>query len=135
MNYKKDLGILIMRVGLGLSFMIHGWPKIAGGQEKWEELGGAMANIGIPFFPIFWGFMAAISEFFGGLFLVVGVLHIPSLIALFLTMIIAMVYHIQADHTYSRISHPLELAVVFSALLFTGTGRFSLKFMLNKKDN
>ena len=35
---------------------------MAGGPERYEELGGAMANIGITFAPMFWGFMAAITE-------------------------------------------------------------------------
>ena len=31
----RDLGLLVMRVGLGLSFMAHGWPKLVGGPETW----------------------------------------------------------------------------------------------------
>ena len=133
MNHKKDLGLLIIRVGLGLSFMVHGWPKLAGGQQKWEQLGGAMANIGISFFPIFWGFMAAVVEFFGGLFLALGVFHLPSVLGLLFTMVIATVYHLKAGDPYPRISHPLELAIVFLGLFFTGPGKFSVKSILKNK--
>lgn len=30
----RDVGLLILRVGIGLMFMIHGFPKLFGGPEK-----------------------------------------------------------------------------------------------------
>ncbi len=129
---KKNLGLLILRVGLGLSFMMHGWPKLAGGQEKWEQLGGAMSTIGIAFFPIFWGFMAAATEFFGGLFLVLGILTFPSLLLLLFTMIIATIVHVSRGDSYSTISHALELAIVFLSMICLGSGKYTLKNIIKK---
>ncbi|MEZ4689878.1 MAG: DoxX family membrane protein [Ignavibacteria bacterium] len=60
----SDLGILIIRIGIGISFiLVHGLGKITGGPALWEKLGGAMSSFGINFLPTFWGFMAAFSEF------------------------------------------------------------------------
>ncbi|MEO6167163.1 MAG: DoxX family protein, partial [Chitinophagales bacterium] len=64
-----DLGLLIIRVGIGLLMMKHGWPKLTGGIEKWEKLGGNMDVIGIAFLPVFWGLCAALAETAGGLFM------------------------------------------------------------------
>ena len=58
----SNLGLLVLRVGIGVCFMIHGWPKIAGGPEQWTQLGGAVGNFGIPGPTVFWGFMAAFAE-------------------------------------------------------------------------
>jgi putative oxidoreductase len=39
-NYK-NLGLLIIRVGLGVMFIYHGYPKLMGGVKEWTELGGS----------------------------------------------------------------------------------------------
>ena len=77
-NQKIDLGLLIIRIGIGISFMIHGYPKLVGGVETWKELGEVMQMVGINFVPAFWGFMAAFAEFFGGLFLMLGLFFAPA---------------------------------------------------------
>jgi putative oxidoreductase len=60
----RDLGLLAMRIGLGASFMAHGYPKLAGGPAVWEKVGGAMGLLAVPGPPAFRGF-AALSEFGG----------------------------------------------------------------------
>jgi len=50
---NKDLGILIFRIGIGIAFMVHGYPKITGGVEKWTVLGEAVSHLGIHFYPAF----------------------------------------------------------------------------------
>ena len=39
----RDTGLLVLRVGIGVMFMVHGYPKLAGGAEKWAMLGGALS--------------------------------------------------------------------------------------------
>ena len=39
-NYK-NFGLLIIRVGLGIMFIYHGFPKLQGGVKTWEMLGHA----------------------------------------------------------------------------------------------
>ena len=131
---KRNLGLFLLRVGLGLSFMLHGWPKLAGGEEKWEQLGGAMSTVGVTFLPTFWGFMAAITEFFGGLLLVFGVLTLPTLVLLSFTMIVATAVHVSNGDPYSTTSHPLELVIVFLSMLCLGPGRYTLKNLVKKTE-
>ena len=66
LNKHRHIGLLVLRIGIGCMFILHGAPKLFGGAEKWTQIGMAMASLGIGFIPAFWGFMAAISEFFGG---------------------------------------------------------------------
>ncbi len=44
-----DEGLLFLRVGLGIMFVLHGWPKMFGGLKQWAGLGMAMGNLGIGF--------------------------------------------------------------------------------------
>lgn len=126
-----DEGLLILRIGLGVMFMVHGWPKISGGPEKWLALGEAMNHLGISFAPAFWGFMAAFAEFFGGLLLLVGLLARPATFLLAFTMLVATVMHLKSGHDFvPKVSYPLELMIVFLGLLLLGPGRISLDHKL-----
>ena len=126
MDKFRDHGLLLLRVGIGASFMAHGWPKLAGGAAKWEKLGGAMKHLGIDFAPTFWGFMAAVSEFFGGLLLAAGVAWLPALAMLAGTMAVASTMHIQKGDGFTGASHALESLVLFVSLAVIGPGRFTI---------
>jgi putative oxidoreductase len=122
----RDHGLLLLRVGIGASFMAHGWPKLAGGAAKWEKLGGAMKHLGIDFAPTFWGFMAAVSEFFGGLMLAAGVAWLPALAMLAGTMAVASAMHLKKGDSFTEASHALEALVLFVSLALIGPGRFTI---------
>ena len=50
MDRYRDVGLLILRLGFGLSFFwYHGYPKLAGVPETWERIGDAVATFGITF--------------------------------------------------------------------------------------
>ncbi len=128
-----NVGLLILRMGLGIMFIFHGYPKMFGGPEMWTEVGSAMQYLGIDFAPMFFGFMAGVTEFFGGIFLLLGVFFTPSVVALFLVMIIATAKHIGAADDFTQYSHSIELAIVFLSLSLIGPGAFSLDSKLKDK--
>lgn len=123
----RDAGLLMLRIGLGIMFCLHGLPKLAGGTKLWTALGKNMAHLGIDFFPVFWGFLAAATEGIGGILLVLGFCYRPVCLLLTFTMVIASLklHHDKADFQ-SAASRPIELAIVFIGLAFIGPGRFSI---------
>lgn len=133
MHYKSlHIGLLILRIGLGILFLIHGVPKLIGGIEKWTGLGKVMANFGINFTPAFWGFMAAFSESFGAIALITGFFFRPAAFLLTITMLVAASMHyFNGDPYIPNISYPLELLVVFVALLVAGPGNFTINEIFN----
>jgi putative oxidoreductase len=66
---------LLVRLFLGVGLIIHGYPKVKGG---WRQAGQWMKSMGIPASA---AVFATITEFFGGLFLVVGLI-VPVVAAL-----------------------------------------------------
>ncbi len=81
MRKDKNLlqaGLLLLRVGIGVSIFFHGLPKMTGGPETWTAIGGTMSNLGINFAPAFWGFMAAFAETIGGDFVYPGTVFPPG---------------------------------------------------------
>lgn len=132
----KDIGLLILRIGIGISFIfVHGLPKMMGGPQQWEKLGGSMTNLGITFAPLFWGFMAAITEFGGGLLLLVGLFTRSTSVFLAFTMLVAAMRHLTAMDPWGRVFHPIEIMVVFIALIFLGAGKYSIDAMIARKKN
>ena len=122
----RDQGLLFLRVGLGIMFVMHGLPKMLGGPDQWAGLGMAMGNLGVGFAPAFWGFMAAFAELIGGVCLILGFMMRPACGLLFITMLVAAVFHIKKGDGIMGASHAIELGIVFLSLIVIGPGKYSL---------
>ena len=118
----RDFGLLILRVGLGVAFMIHGFPKLMGGPDRWSGLG---SSVGLPM-PVVFGFLAAVSETVGGLLLVLGLGFRVACILLAGTMVGALTYHLKDGDGFDEYAHALESLIVFVALIFIGPGKYSI---------
>lgn len=133
-----DLGLLILRIGIGLSMaLFHGFGKISGGVEAWAKIGSNMSLLGITLWPAFFGFMAAFAEFVGSILIVLGFGFRSACTLLAITMFVASYKHLSmppdaAGAGWKGASHALEFLTVYVALFFTGPGKFALdeKFQL-----
>lgn len=130
-----NLGLLILRIGIGIMFLLHGFPKLMGGLQTWEFLGSQMSVVGINFAPVFWGFMAAISESLAGLLLILGLFTRPAAFLMLFTMLIATLMHLTNGDGLKGASHAIELGIVFLAVILTGAGRFSLDHLIFAQRN
>jgi len=126
LNKYREGALLFLRIGLGIMFIIHGAPKMLGGPDRWASLGKSISYMGIYGYPTFWGFMAAFSECFGGIFLILGVFFRPACILLTLTMIVATTMLFRTEKKFLTYSRPLELAIVFASLVVIGPGKYSI---------
>ncbi len=122
------LGLLIVRVIFGLGIMQHGWGKI---QQPFTWMG---PDAGVP------GFlqaMAALSEFGGGIALILGLLTPLAMLGLACTMLTAIfMVHVKAGDPFVARGggRSYELAALYLGvallMIFTGAGRFSLDAMI-----
>lgn len=126
-----DLGLLIIRVAIGGAMIAYGVPKFMSGGEYLTKVGESMGYLGIHFAPLFWGFLAALSEVMGGFMILAGFLFRPAAAALAFTMIVAtmtQMHNMTADQTFTTTAlHPLSYAGVFLGLLFAGPGKWSIQ--------
>ncbi len=125
----RDLGLLILRLGLGLGFLFfHGWAKLTGGPELWAQVGGAVSYLGIGFWHPFFGLLAALSESVGGLLIALGLFFRPACALLSGTMLVAVVMHVSTGK--GTPAHAFKNAWVLIGLILIGPGRYSLDAML-----
>lgn len=133
LDKHRELGILLLRLGIGLMFVYHGWPKISGGPEVWLKLGSAMKFVGIGFAPVFWGFMAAVTEFFGGILIALGFLTRPAAIMLAFNMTIAVILKFSTGAGLGGASQAIEVGIVFLSLILMGPGKYSVDARCQKR--
>lgn len=127
MDKHRDLGLLILRVGMGAMFVSHGLPKLLGGVARWESLGRAMQHLGIDFAPVFWGFMAGFAETVGGIALAAGLAFRPACALLTFTMLVAVTKHFAQGDDFARASHAIEAGILFVSLFLIGPGAWRLR--------
>lgn len=84
---RRELGLAILRVAVGVVFLSHGAPKLVGGVGG---LAGMLDGFGFPA-PYAWAWFVAGLEFFGGILLLVGLLVTPVSLLLAVEMAVGMV--------------------------------------------
>lgn len=123
----NSTALLLMRVGVGIMMVMHGYPKLLAGPERWTKLGGNLSHWGVKVYPEIFGFMASASECIGGALVVIGFLFRPSCFFILCTMIVAAMSHFYKDgQGLMDASEAIELAFVFLGLFILGPGRYSI---------
>ena len=122
----SNFGLLVMRVGLGIAFILHGLGKFQGGSETLTMVGSAMGNLGITKGHYVFGLIAASGELLGGLLVLLGAYFRPACLLLVWILAVALLMHFSRGDAFLVYSHPLELLFVFVGLLFVGPGRLSI---------
>jgi putative oxidoreductase len=120
-------GLVIIRLALGAILIYHGYDKLVGGVSSWEQVGGmGMGAVGLAnLYPVVWGFLAMVAEFFGGIATVLGVLFRPFQFLILVTLVLASAFVVQ-NRGWMDARLPMVLAAVSLGLLFTGAGRYAL---------
>jgi putative oxidoreductase len=127
---QLNLGLLVLRLGIGAAFIAHGYPKLRGGSALWERVGGAVGELGIDFGHQAFGLAAALAETGGGVLLILGLFTRLASVAMLGTMVVAVTGHLAGGEGFKGASHALEAGIVFLSLLIMGAGRFSLDHKL-----
>ncbi len=128
---------LALRIPVSIIFMAHGAQKLFGwfGGYGLEGTGGWMESIGLaPGFLM--ALLAGSAEFFGGLFILLGLLTRPAAMVLAFTMIVAIFsVHFANGLFISNSGYEFGLALLAASvsLSLSGAGKFAADNVLVKK--
>ncbi len=116
-----EFGAVLLRIWLGAMMITHGYGKVLGDSSKFMA---GVESMGFPF-PTFFAWAAALSEFAGGIFLVLGLFtRFWSLMALATMAVAAFIGH--ADDPFGRKELALTYLVLSAVVFLLGPGRASL---------
>ncbi len=120
---------LLLRAVIGIIFVVHGYPKLFGGMEKFTST--VTNNLGLPWYM---AYVAALSEFAGGILLILGLF--TRWAALFISGV--MVVAITRVHWHQGLvkgfEFPLSLLAGAVTLVILGGGWLSVDRTIIKKE-
>ena len=132
-------GLVFLRLGVGLIFFIHGIGKlfnVGPAALGMSNVAGYLGTLSVPI-PVFFAWVVAIVETFGGLFIILGLLTRLSALLIAVDMIVAiLLQHLSKGFLAQNggFEFPLMLLLGAIALLFSGSGKkLSLERKLFKK--
>lgn len=120
-----DFGLLLLRVSLGVLFIIYAAPVLMGGPNAWAHSGMGVKSIGIHSHFQIWGFLAALLGCLGGVLVIFGLFFRPGILIL---LLLATAHAIGVKHGSGfRTALPsIEVCFVLAGILFVGPGKYSV---------
>jgi putative oxidoreductase len=122
LNALQPVGLLALRIALGIIFFSHGYPKVA---HLGSGLQGFFIQHGLPGYFVY---ISGVLEVFGGVLLVLGLFTRVAALALAIEMVVA-IWKVHSGHGYLAVHEyefPLALAMACFALATVGAGLLSL---------
>jgi putative oxidoreductase len=122
LNALQPLGLLVLRVSLGIIFFSHGYPKLA---HSGAAMQGFFVQHGLPGYFVY---VAGVLEVFGGILLVLGLFTRGAALLLAIEMGVAIWKVHSANGIYVVHDYEFPLAVLAGsfALATVGAGLASL---------
>ncbi len=118
----RESGLLLMRVGLGVMFIILTGPVLLAGAARWASFGSAIRHLGLASHLQLWGFLGALAGCVGGVLMIFGLLFRPGVL---LVLAITILHALNAGGPFRAKLAPIELTLVLIGLLFVGPGKYS----------
>jgi len=129
LNRLQPLGLLALRLALGIIFFAHGYPKVA---HLASGMQGFFVQHGLPGYFVY---ISGVLEVFGSLMLVLGLFARPAALLLAIEMGVA-IWKVHSSKGYFAVHEyefPLALAMACFALATVGAGTFSVDSVLFEK--
>ena len=127
-----DLALLILRVVVGVVFMMHGWQKIF--QYGFAGVTGAFGGMGVPL-PGITAPLVSVLELVGGILLILGAFT-PIVAALLAVNMLGAVLIVHLKNGFflpNGVEFALTLMAASLALALAGAGRHSVDGALGRR--
>jgi len=126
----RPLALLLLRCGLALVFLYHGYPKLFG---KTAVFVSAFEGLGLPGYSMY---IIGVIEVFGGVMLLLGLFTPVAALLLLLDMGGAMWKYNFNEGIYAVREYelPLVLGLAVLTLATTGAGPFSLDHLIFRRN-
>lgn len=120
----REAGLLLMRVALGVLFIILTGPMLLSGPARWGNFGSGIRSLGITSNFQFWGFVGALAGCTGGVLMIFGLLFRPGVLLVLAITLVHTVGALDSGSIRGNLA-AIELCVMLVGLLFVGPGKYS----------
>ena len=124
----RAYGITVLRVAIGLGLIYHGASKVFDSAAM-QGFAGYLGKLGFPA-PTFFAYCAKLSEFLGGIALVLGAFTRVAAVFVLITMFVA-VFIAHAGQPFPNREKALLYFFPVLTFLLTGPGPLSLDHWIN----
>jgi putative oxidoreductase len=130
-----DVAHLLLRIGVGIVFLIAGWGKMNGlythlfTDESWGFV-EFVSGLGFPF-PLLFAAIVALSEFIGAIMILSGFKQKYVLPFLMIIMLVA-IFMVKWSEGFSEYRIDFVLLLNLIAMYILGSGKYSVDAMMNK---
>lgn len=135
----NDLAMLILRLFVGIIFIVHGWPKLNPNSPMKGPAGfaGFLQQLGVPL-PIFFAWVVALLETVGAVLFILGlgtrILAVGFAIDMLVATLVAKIRFMKIGFVGQQATgweFDFLILGVSLALLITGSGALSLDGMMS----
>jgi putative oxidoreductase len=121
----REAGLLLVRISIGLLFILYTAPALIGGPKAWAHFGAGAGQFGLHSHLQLWGFLGSLLGCLGGALMIFGLFfRIGVLLVLVLAIGHALAVY---EGTGFRFALPsIEMCFVLAGLLFIGPGKYSV---------
>lgn len=117
---NTDLALLLVRLGVGLVFVAHGWQKLDG-------MEGTVAFFGSIGLSAFWAYLVAWVELIGGIAMLAGLYTNWAGLLLAIVMLVAITMLKFSKGFLGGYEFDLVLFLASLSIVFSGPGRYTLR--------
>lgn len=121
----RETGLLIMRVSLGVLFIILTGPVLLAGSSRWANFGSGVRNLGLHSHFQIWGFLGAALGCLGGALMIFGLFFRPGVLLVLAITLVHVLGAMQGGTLRGNIA-AVELGLILLGLLFVGPGKYSV---------
>lgn len=131
-----DVGLLVIRVAVGIVFMYHGGQKLFGlfDGPGISGFAGMLDKLGVPA-PTVSAVLAGLAEFVGGLAVLLGLFIRVSVVPMIFVMVVAVtkVHNKAFSLQHGGMEYALTLGLVLLGLGLTGAGLLSVDGLRSRR--
>jgi putative oxidoreductase len=121
----REAGLLLIRISIGLLFILYTAPALIGGPAAWAHFGAGARHWGWHSNFQLWGFLGSLLGCLGGVLMIFGLFF---RIGVLLVLVLAIGHAIAVGKgTGFRTALPsIEMCFVLAGILFVGPGKYSV---------
>lgn len=121
----REAGLLLIRVSIGILFILYTAPVLIGGPKAWANFGAGAGQFGLHSHLQLWGFLGSLLGCLGGVLMIFGLLFRIGVL-LVLVLAIGHAFSVYEGTGFRFALASIEMCFVLAGILFVGPGKYSV---------